>query len=392
MKNLTKNQLAVRFGVIEAVYWSIFATFASFVTAFGLSRGYTQSTVSIMVSIYMVGAFAGQFVWGSVCDKLRTNKKVFILGISLACVLQLGMYFIVNPVLFSILYGLFGFMLGPMGSILDTWMLKCIHYDGVLYGKSRSAGSAGYAVFILIMGFLIGKFGFYLMPICSTAFIVITLVISLMTQDSPTEESTKSTISLKDIMSIMKIPMYLLIVVMVFFIGLANAPINNLKIMVLQAVGGGVSLQGLDSFIGCISQFLIFFFSGAFVVIPAKKRMFGCSIIIIIALSLNFFATAPWMVIMGTVLSFGSYSIMIPAAREIVRRNVAYEYQTTANGLVDAFYGSLAGTISLLYAGSLADHYGVKFMVFVSLMMAFLPFCIITGVILHEKRGRKRNA
>jgi PPP family 3-phenylpropionic acid transporter len=385
MKIMTKNQLAIRFGIIEAVYWSIFATFGSYITAFGLSRGYAQSTVSIMVSIYMIGAFTGQFVWGSVCDKLRTNKKVFLLGISTACILMLGMYFLVNPILFSVLYGLFGFMLGPMGSILDTWMLKCIHYDGVLYGKARSAGSAGYAVSILIMGILIGRYGFIVMPIGSIAFVIITFVISAITQDSPVGEDINSKISIKDIMTIMKIPMYLLIVVMVFFIGLAIAPVNNLKIMVLQSVGGDVEFQGVDSFVGCISQFMIFFFSGAFVVIPAKKRLFGCSIIIFLAIGINYLATAPWMVIMGTVLLFGTYSILIPAAREIVRKNVAYEYQTTANGLVDAFYGSLAGTISLLYAGTLAEAVSVKFMIFVSLLITFIPICIISGVII---RGR----
>lgn len=386
MKIMSKNQLAVRFGIIQAVYWSIFATFASYITAFGLSRGYTQSTVSIMVSIYMVGAFVGQFIWGGVCDKLRTNKKVFLLGISVAGILQLLMYFTLNPVLFSIFYGLFGIMLGPMASILDTWMLKCIDYDGALYGKARSAGSAGYAVVILIMGTLIGSFGYYLMPICSTAFILITLAVSVITQDSPVEKGAKSTISMKDIMSIMKIPMYLLLIIMVFFMGLANAPVNNLKIMVLKSVGGGVAIQGVDSFFGCISQFIIFFFSGAFLIIPARKRMLGCSIIIFLAILIDFLATAPWMVIAGSVLTFGAFGIMMPAAREIVRRNVAYEYQTTANGLVDAFYGSLAGTVALLYAGALADAVSVKFMIFVSLLFTLFPIGIITVVLLRGRR------
>ncbi|WMJ89100.1 MFS transporter [Anaerocolumna sp. MB42-C2] len=390
MKTMTKKKLAIRFGIIEAVYWSIFATFAAYITAFGLSRGYAQSTVSIMVSIYMTGAFTGQFVWGSVCDKLRTNKKVFLFGLGIACFLQLGMYFFKNPIVFSVLYGLFGFMLGPMGSILETWMLKCINYDGMLYGRSRSAGSAGYAVVILIMGFLIGKFGFYLMPICSTVFIIITFIISLLTQDSPVEEGARTSISLKDIMSIMRIPIYLLIIVMMFFIGLAIAPINNLKIMVLKSVGGGVAIQGVDSFIGCISQFTLFFFSGAFTAIPAKKRLFGCSIMIFLAIGINLIATVPWMVIMGTVILFGAYSLLIPAAREVVRVHIEYKYQTTANGLVDAFYGSLAGTISLLYAGTLADTISVKFMIFVSMIIAFIPISIISIVILRGRTNRKK--
>jgi MFS family permease len=195
---------------------------------------------------------------------------------------------------------------------------------------------------------------------------------------------------MRDIMSIMKIPMYLLLIIMVFFIGLANAPVNNLKIMVLKSVGGGVAIQGVDSFFGCVSQFLIFFFSGAFTIIPAKKRMFACSIIIFLAIGIDFLATAPWMVIVGSVLTFGSFGIMMPAAREIVRRNVAYEYQTTANGLVDAFYGSLAGTVALIYAGTLADAVSVKFMIFISLLFTLVPICIISGVILLGRKADRQ--
>ncbi len=389
MKRMSKKQPALRFAMIEAAYWSIFATFGSFITTFGLSRGYSQSSVSIMVAIFMIGSFTGQFVLGSVCDKLRTNKKVFLVGISTACLLQLGMYFISNQIVFSVLYGLYGFMLGPMGSILDTWMLKCLDYDGVLYGRSRSAGSAGYAIVILIMGILIGKFGFFLMPICSTGLIAITFTLSVFTQDSPVVQESRTSVSIKNIMSIMRIPMYLLIIIMTFFIGLAISPINSLKIMVLKSVGGGVSVQGIDSFFGCVSQFMIFFFSGGLVIIPAKKRLLGCSLLIFLAIGINFLATAPWMVIIGSVILFGSYSVLIPTAREIVRKNVAYEYQTTANGLVDAFYGSLAGTISLLYAGVLADTFSVKFMIFVSLLLAVIPIIIILSVIL---RGKPKKA
>ena len=229
------------------------------------------------------------------------------------------------------------------------------------------------------------------MPICSTVFIVITFIISIFTQDSPVEQGAKTSISMKDIMSIMRIPIYLLIIVMMFFIGLAIAPVNNLKIMVLESVGGGVAIQGVDSFIGCISQFTLFFFSGAFAVIPAKKRLFGCSVMILIALGVNLLATAPWMVVVGSVILFGSYSILIPAAREVVRVNIEYKYQTTANGLVDAFYGSLAGTISLLYAGTLADAVSVKFMVLVSMLIALIPICIISGVVIRGKTIKNKG-
>ncbi|MCR5271366.1 MAG: MFS transporter [Lachnospiraceae bacterium] len=393
MKN--NKQSAVRFAILEAIYWCIFASYGSYITAFGLSRGYPQSMVSIMVAGYMVCAFMGQFFWGSVCDKLRTNKKVFILGIVLGGLVQLGMYFFDSPIIFGILYGTFGFLMGPMGAILETWLLKSIHYDVSLYGKSRSMGSAGYAVCILIMGRLITRFGFFIMPIISSGIILITLLIALRTDDSPVDNTStvsKQKITTKDILSILKIPDYLLVLVMMLGIGLCISPVNNLKIMVLQDVGGDVSTQGVDSFCGCIAQFAMFFMSGVLTRIPPKIRMIICSVITFIALFIDYNATSPWMVICATVMLFGSYSVIFPAAREVVMTTVKYEYQTTANGLVDAIYGSLAGTIALMFAGSIAEAYSVKFMIMITLCMSVVPIIIMIVVLARDSKSRRNCA
>jgi len=395
MRTFDKKQAAVRFAILEAIYWSIFASYASYMTSFGLSRGYAQSVVSIMVAIYMMCAFAGQFVWGSVSDKLRTNKKVFLVGIVIGALVQLSMYFIEQPVCFGILYGILGFVLGPMGSILETWLLKSIRYDVSLYGKSRSMGSAGYAICILIMGKLITTYGFWLMPVVSSVIVIMTFLVAVVTPDAPLEgmgnESSSGSISLKDIMSILKIPDYLLVLIMLFSIGLCISPVNNLKIMVLQNVGGDVSTQGLDSCLGCVAQFTMFFISGALTRIPPRARLLIGSIIVFLALGVNFMATAPWMVICGTVMLYGSYSMLVPAAREIVMKVVKYEYQTTANGLVDAVYGSLAGTIALLFAGYIADMYSVKFMIYITLYIALIPIAIMIFTVIRAKKMERND-
>lgn len=383
------KKIAVRFAVLEGVYWSIMASYAAYVASFGLSRGYAQGLVSVMIAVYMLCALAGQFFWGSMCDKLRTNKKIFILGVMLAGLAQLGMYFAEQPLLFGILYGLFGFLLGPMGSILDTWMLKSLHNDMKLYGISRGTGSGCYAVVILIMGNLIQRFGYFMMPLCSSVVLLVTVAVALATKDAEITGDKHASIAFKDIMSIMKIPSYVLILVIMFFIGMANSPISNLKIMVLQSVGGDVSTQGLDSFCGCVVQFLVFIFAGAFTRIPAKTRLYGSAFLVVAALLVDYTATAPWMIVIGTVLLFGTYSILIPASREIVMRSVKYEYQTTANGLVDAVYSSLAGTVSLLYAGALAQRAGVKSMILVSLLFAIVP--VILLIVQAVKKGMRQR-
>ncbi len=279
--------------------------------------------------------------------------------------------------------------MGPMGAILETWLLKSIKYDVSLYGKSRAMGSAGYAITILIMGKLITRYGYFLMPVISTTIIAITVAVAIFTADSPVDESSltsKQKITTKDILSILKIPDYLLVLIMMLAIGICIAPVNNLKIMVLQDVGGDVSTQGVDSFFGCIAQFTMFFLSGVFTRIPPKVRMFVCTLMTFGALFMDYIANAPWMIICASVMLFSSFSVLFPAAREVVMKTVKYEYQTTANGLVDAIYGSLSGTIALIFAGSIAEANGVKFMILITLVMSVLPVLIMMRVISRDRK------
>ena len=66
------------FSVLDAIYWGFFAAFFGFITTYLLKCGLSNSTLSIVLAIYMACAFIGAFFWGGQCDKRKSNKKVFI--------------------------------------------------------------------------------------------------------------------------------------------------------------------------------------------------------------------------------------------------------------------------------------------------------------------------
>ncbi len=381
----------LKFTFVQLFYWSIWASFAAFAITYGLARGYSQSSVSIMVACYYVFAFIGQFLWGSIADKMRTNKWVFLIGIVAGEIMQLGMYFSKSMPVYLAFYLCLGLLMAPMSSILDTWTLKSLDFDVGLYSRARSFGTAGYAICILIMGKAISAVGYVIMPIVLTIVLSITVILAVTTPDAPVTEVTREKISLKDISSIFKVPIYTLVVAAAFFIGLSISPANNLKIMVLQSVGGDVSTQGIDSFVGCISQFLMFFFSGSLGFIKPRIRLLLGGVTVFFALLIDLLATNSIIVIISTFLIYGSYSLIIPAAREIVVKNIDYKYQTTANGLVDSVYSSLAGTIALLFAGSIAENYGIKLMLTITLCTSVIPVLLMIFAVMKSKRQNTTN-
>lgn len=387
------KRTVVRFAILEGVYWGIMGSFGAFLVAWALARGFHESFVSVLLAIYLVSGFTGQFVLSSLCDRLRTNKKIFILGVILAGISQLGMYFVEDTLLFAVFYGCYGFFLGPMGSILDAWMVRVFHGDMNAYSPARGVGSIGYAVVILIMGYVIGNFGFFLMPICSTMMVALTLLIAFGTPDGEFAESGQDgaeKVSVKEILSIMRIPAFLVILAVLFLSSMTSAPINSFKIMLLQSVGGDITTQGLDSFVGCAVQFLVFEFAVLFARIPARVR-FNISILLVtIALAVDYCAPHYWVVILGTVITNISYGLIMPSVREIAIELVDAKYHTTAIGMMDAFYGFLGGAVAQLFVGRVAGAQGVKAMVMVCLVLSLVPL-VVMGIEQMVSKGKERK-
>ena len=58
-----KNEKAVllRFNLLQILYWCGLASMGSFVSAFMLSKGMSNTRLSIILALYMLCAFVGQF-------------------------------------------------------------------------------------------------------------------------------------------------------------------------------------------------------------------------------------------------------------------------------------------------------------------------------------------
>ena len=387
---MNTKKLKIRFATIEASYYAMFASFASFIGTFALHRGYSQSFISGSISCYLLFAFLGQFFWGSICDKIRSNKRIFLLLLMIAGMIQTALFFSPNKVLYVFLYCSLGFLLGPAGTVLDTWLLRCLNNDVPVYGKVRSMGTAGYAVAILNMGFLAERYGYWIMPAVSGGILTFTLLMSFTIPEAPfVQTGKKKEVTFRDILSIFKDREFLILAVVMIIAGAAGSPLNNLKIVVLESVGGDISTQGIDSFMGCVTQFLIFFFTGVFAGIAPKKRLVLSSVLITFGITVSYLATSPVMVILGTMTIFGTYGILTSASREIVKNNIPYDYQTTANGIADSSYSFISGMLMMPFAGRISDAIGIRNTLGISILISVIPMIILMISFRRDKSMRQ---
>lgn len=373
----TETKLLLKFYSLEVTYWLSFGSFTAYAGTFVLSKGMSPSMLSIMLAGYMLCAFFGQFFWGSLCDRLNTNKKIFRIGNLLLILLYVCIYFSSNLSLTIVLYGMLGFVQPPLASNLDTWLLKSFRHRPQVYGPARGCASLGFALFMLGFGYLIQHQGFCVMPIAAFFFIMLNLLISSSIPDSPKIVSG-SKMSVKDIGALSKVPRYVFLLIVLFFLGFAISPLNNLKIILLTRVGGNVSYQGFDSFMACFSQFPFFFMAGKLSRFKVNHRLLLCSILPLCSMIITFLAVSPTMVIMGSVITAISYGILLPTTREIVTKNVSSSLQTTGHGVSDAIYGSFSGVLSLVMVGQIIDNYGIKIVLLICMALQSVAVVMVT--------------
>ena len=387
--NAVDPKTFVKFAGLDALYWAFIAAFAGYASAYLLACGLSAGVLSLMLACYMGCCFAGAFFWGGLCDRKKTNRKVFLFEFTAAAATAMAVWFMAskNVWIAAALYPLFGFLFAPLGSNLDSWMLRSFNRDASVYGRARSLGSVGYAVMMLVMGRLISSFGYVMMPVMAGLAALAVLVLAFFTAEMPYEER-KGAAQKANTKDLLKIRPYMFLLVILFFTGLAASPFNNLKTVIISSVGGDVSVLGLDAFIGVMVQAVFIFISGSMRRYPSDLRLFVMCFCVLVTLALTYTAAAPAMVILGTVFNNVSYGVMLPTMREITEKNVTGPLKNTAHSLSDAMYGSFAGIIALTYSGTLMDAFGARSVALLGMGIMLVPVVISLTVILKNRKAK----
>ena len=369
----------IRFTLLEISYWCFSASFISFLGSYLLSKGISNTVLSILLALYLLAGFAGSFLWGSLCDRLSSNRNIL-----LPCFISTGLLafliycFAANlPALF-ILYPLIGLMFQPQAANIDSWLLAACANDASIYGQIRSTPSLFFAVVSFFLERLIAKHGYIYMLLFAFCFLALAIFITVQIPDykrEVTQEKTQ-TGSILAIRQIFSIRNYQFLIFLLFFIGISIAPLNNLKIALLQQVGGNTASLGIDSFIAALTQVPLLAIADRTTKIPRKIRYLLMCALTLLALLLAFWATAPFMIYIGSFIYNVSFGITLPTMREVTERSVPSEQRNLGHCISDAIFNSFSGIISLSYSGLIMDAFGSTTLLATCITLILIPLVI----------------
>ncbi|MBQ7057885.1 MAG: MFS transporter [Firmicutes bacterium] len=381
----------VKFCVLQACYWSFYAALPAYITAYMLEKGMSASTLGILLAIQMGCAFAGSIFWGRYVDRNQASRRFFLIGVTSTAIFGILLFLFAGniPALF-ILYPLFGFMMGPIGTTLDSWAIAVMHHVSA-GAKSRTFGTLGYAFTMLLSGQIISRFGYRFVPFIAGALILVAVLVALTQPEIEKQDTRKSPVSIEtgskgSMKEILRSRRYLLLVAVVFFTGMAIGPISNMKVLVFESVGGDVSFLGWDAFIGCLIQSPFLIFSDKIRRIKSEHRLLlgGCAALTYALLV--FLARAPFMVVLGTIFTNISFGLLFPTMREITEESVSGNLRTTANSIVDVAYGSVANMIASAWSGAVMENAGTGMMCSICMVLEIVALGFALVLVLSGKK------
>ncbi len=384
----------LRFIVLVTLNYAWAAVCPPYVVTYGLSHGYSQSQVSIGVSLEMFCLILGNVLWGRISDHFRTNKKIWMLCMTIAAADVFFLFTSRSYGGFLAGFCLLGTVNGATGILMDTWVLKQLGNDIAKYGRIRSFGAAGYAAAMLAAGFIIKTRGYFALAAVSLMIWAAAVGIALFLAEKPweTAEGTAGTplkrkagereiSGRRELFRDFLNRDYLLWLLLLFLAGMAIAPCNNLKIVILGKAGGDVSSQGLDGFLGCAVQFFLFFLVGKLGNLAPRRRMLIVTASISAGIVCYLTAASTLQVYLGTILIHGVYSIVNPATREIVTKTVPGRSHTTAIGIGDTCYSHFSNMLIMTVSGTVSERFGLNVMLSVCLCIALaaVALCAMTA-------------
>lgn len=352
------------------------------------AQGVSSERIGILTSIMTVGGCLGQFIVSYFCDRLENCKSVFIVILVALQAFCCGLFLTKNTLVIGVLMFLIGFTKQPLGAVLDTWFIKGVTDDMRAFGKTRSAGSAGFSILILINGSLLTRFGYGIMPYVSGVFLLILLVLCIKTPDiSRAAQISRADYNLKAIERAIS-PLLILLFIASTLLGGANNPSYNMTPVILTLLGGTTTHQGFSLFVNSGMEVPAMRIRWDDMGLSPAARLLISSFLYVLSTVLMAYSNAVWQIVALMAISGFAFGMHLHARRAMVAQLAPGALQSTMHGIGDMLYSGLGPIAGNALCGYMMEYSGMRVM---------LLFCVAlqaagTAIFLYMYLRTRRKA
>ncbi len=377
------------FAGMQAFYWAGFCILFAYINPYMLSLGYTSTQMGVIIAANSAASIIGQPVFGYLCDKSGSIKKVMIASFLGGALLTLGFFAIgSNYYAILVLSTIVAFVVQAVYPLIDSWtVIDAQKHPSTNYGITRAIGSIGYALTAAVVGGVFENYGFHwIFPLFVAA-----MVLCFLTCFGPKDTSNtqkKEPLRLKDLKKLFGNFGYMSFVVISTVMYIAYRSCHTFLSVLMESVGGTTAELGYAWSVLGLSEVPFLLIAGLLL-----KRMKDTHLLLI---SMFFFilkvwlpsiATTPTQLIWMTGLQGLSYGLFLPASVHFIGRVVSKDLASTAQAFAVAMYAGIGISVSGITGGLLSDMFGIVRVYQIATIAIICTTIAFAVVVLKLKKG-----
>lgn len=349
------------FTLIQTLYWAGFCILFGYIGPYVLSLGYSNTQLGLVFSINSFASIIGQPIFGYICDKTGSIKKVMVGSLAGGSILAALFYFVGNSYMAILFFTTaISFVVQAVYPLIDNWtVLDAQVNPSTNYGVTRGIASLGYAVTAAIVGGFFERNGFQWMFILFIALMILTIFACFGPNDtSNTVEKQK--VKITDLKLLATNYGYVAFVIIATLLYIAFRSAHSFMTTLMLELGGTTEHVGYASSVLGLSEFPFLILAG-FILKKVKDShlLFVSICFFVLRVFLPSIAATPGQLIAFTALQGLSYGMFLPASVAFIARITKKELSSTAQTFAVAMYAGIGNTVAGVIGGVLADSIGV---------------------------------
>ena len=375
---MEEKSLNIKLNILYFIFYAALAGYYPFLTVYMVERGLSYTQIGIAYAATALISVVVQPVWGYITDKYSTKKKILLITMLTSSIIINAFVFISGFGMVIVAMVILIIFQSPMGSILDAYTYEIIEvHRGIQFGRIRLMGSAGYAVFSLLIGILIKatniNSSFY------TYFIMLITGVFVTRSITFKGNAKSQKLDFNDIRELLRNKKFIVLLLSICIMGIALGVNGSYISVLIEKTGGSVSNLGMLWFMLAMSELPAFFFGGKLLKKYSELNVF---IFAILVYSIRFFlggsCTNYQQVMLLQLLQGISFPLYLMASLQYLNKIVPSKMRTSSMTLYAAFGGGLGGFIGNIMGGKLLDMVSVFFLFkFLSVIMVFALLVVL---------------
>lgn len=387
----SRKSLNIKYMASQIFYFGAFAAMMGYASVYLLYKGFSNSTIGIILSLCSILAVFMQPALASFADNHKNIEIRKIINTIVAIAIILSVALLVIPtnqtLIFILIVAIFSLettimpLINTLAFIFEKYGIQ------INFGIARGLGSVAYALTSMALGYIVEWSSPDLLPICYVVFnALLFIVVHLFVlpknaqivnadEESETEAEVQENVSLLKFASkYKKFIVFLLGFVLVYF---AHTIINNFFIQIVTNVGGNSSDMGNAVFLAAMLELPTMAY---FTKLSQKVNcgtLIKASIVLFLAKhAITYLATNMVMIYIAQVLQMGAYALFIPASVYYVNCKVDNKDIVKGQSFVTTSM-TMSGVFANIIGGILLDAVGVSEVLLIGVILSLIGAVIV---------------